>query len=442
MPIEDADKVHSKRGQEGAAITIFGKRIGFMKLMFGLGIGIAVIFLSAAAYYMMLPAPVPPVVETPNVIVINDTKISFDIINTSYNYRIIKMSYAGNKPIPNIQAELLLSMYPPQSTHYVQRQSIANSNISSFDTKNNTLYIYTGVDNAFHMSNNMPKYSECVDFINGEWSLNVDNNITQMNMYNFKFTIADSKTYNIENGMRINESIQELPDRSTAFIYQGVYKERIALIKSIRLIGINSPLIDAGGFGSGISVYSNNNTISGLIVVNSGNREETANGGIVVMSSSSGNTIIKNEIYRTLYGIVLYKSPLNIVTNNTIHDNDKYGIFLFGSSSNILTNNSIYLNIDGIRVNSESNYNMIHDNNVHDNDDYGIIIDNYKNLGNICEYNIYKNNKMSCSDAIDRDQQVTTNISGGVITPKITPTTNYNTDGWEDCKNNPKCYQS
>jgi parallel beta-helix repeat protein len=442
MPIEDADKVHSKRGQETATINIFGRKIGFIKLMLSIGVGIAAVFLFSAVYLLTLPAPAPVIQEIPNTIIINDTRISFELLNTNYNYKIIKMSYIGNKPIPNIQSELLLSMYPPQSPHYIQRQAIINTNISSFDTKNNTLYIYTGIDNAFHMSNILPTSSDCADFINGEWSLNVDNNITQRNMYNFKYTINNSKTNIIENEMNINESIKNSPDYSTHFVYSGMYKERIYINKPTRLIGINKPMIDAGGSGADITINSNNNIISGFIIINSGNKE-TANGGIAIISPSSNNLIAYNEIYRTIYGIWVYKSNSNLITNNTIHHNDKDGILLLGSESNTIINNIIYSNINGIKANSESNFNIIKNNNIYDNKDYGVIIDNYPALNNICEYNIYKNNKMACSDSIDRDQQIPIN-SSTTITPKpsVTSTNYYDTNDWGNCKNNPKCYQS
>ena len=86
MPIEDADKVHSKRGgRDSANITILGHTIGIMKLITIIGVIIGGLFLLVAAVLMMSPQPVIiPVQENP-AIIINTTKISFDVMPTIYN---------------------------------------------------------------------------------------------------------------------------------------------------------------------------------------------------------------------------------------------------------------------------------------------------------------------------------------------------------------------
>ena len=438
MPIEDADKVHSRGSKEEGKISILGFKVSFMKLMISIGVGLALIFLAIGGYMMMTAPPVVPIVVTPTpepVIVNNDTLVNFTMVNTNYNYRVIQMTYSGKNTISNMASEILLSVYPPPSPHYVQRQAIQNDNVTSFDNENKTIYIYTGVDNAFHMSYNLPKYTECIDFINGNWNLNMDDKTH--NLYKYKFNINSSKTHIIENGISINEIIKSTSDYSTIFIYSGTYKERILLTKSMRIIGVNNPIIDAGGSGADITITSNNNIISGLTLTNSGNKNFT-DGGIVITSGSSGNIITKNDIYRTIYGILLDRSGSNTITGNTIRSNDKIGIMLIGSSLNTITKNNVYANIEGIHADASSNLNIIRENNLYNNRNYGIIIDNYANLANICEYNTYKNNAMSCSDSVDRDQ----NFTIQPITTSGTPNIVYTDEWWADCKGNPKCYQS
>lgn len=435
MPIEEADKVHSRRGEK-PMINIFGFKISFITLMITIGVGIAAIFLLIAGYMMMMPQEIPIApAEAPRV---DSTNITFDIVTTNYNYRIIKMTYMGGKTVSYVPSELLLSIYPPQS-HYVQRQAVQPENVSTFDSQYNTLYMYIGIDNLFHLSYDIPQYSNCVDFIGGDWSLNIDDNIIKRNMYKFNFNIANSRTIVVENGMSINDSFKNIPDYSTVFVYQGVYKERILLTKSIRLIGVNGPVIDGGGSGADITIYSNNNVISGFTITNSGIKE-FMNGGIVITTGSTGNIITKNTIYKTIHGIWIYHSGLNTITSNTIRNNDKTGIMIIGSSSNTIINNVIYNNIDGIRSDAQSDLNTIRENNVYDNKGYGIIIDSYSNLRNTCEYNVYKNNKMSCSDSVDRDQIPVTPTITTIIRPIVTQTASV--DWWSDCKGNPKCYQS
>lgn len=440
MPIEDADKVHSRRGDQ-AVITIFGHKIGFMKLMTIIGVSIAAIFIISAGFMMMNPSPV--VINTTNVtptpqIIKNESNMAITITKTNYGYNIIQLSYKGNKPISNFQKEIMLSMYPPQSTHYVQRQMVIyDDDITYFNDQYNNLYIYTGLDNAFHISYDAPKYSECVDFINGDWSLNVDDNIKKQNIFKYTYTIKNSKTTIIENNISINTSIQNVPDYTTFFVYSGRYKERIVIGKSIRLIGINNPIIDSGGIGASLTLRSKNNVITGFTILNSGNKE-FFDGGIVILPGSNGNIITKNSIYKNIYGIWMYKSESNTISNNTIMDNDKVGIMIIDSSSNTIINNIAYNNIDGIRLNSGSDLNTVTDNIVYDNKGYGIIIENYQTSSNTCEYNSFNNNKMSCTDSIDRDHPI--NIT---VTPTTTPQNGTTLDEWwADCKGNPKCYQS
>lgn len=61
MPIEDADRVHSRRGADKATIKFFNYEIGFMKLMTIVGVGIAGLFILIAVVMMMNPPP--PIVD-------------------------------------------------------------------------------------------------------------------------------------------------------------------------------------------------------------------------------------------------------------------------------------------------------------------------------------------------------------------------------------------
>jgi parallel beta-helix repeat protein len=437
MPIEDADKVHSKRYAIAKTITLFGYTLKLQTAIFIFGGVIGAIFLLLAGYFMFVSQPVVPPAPVRPVYNINDTQIKFNIINTNYNYRIIKMEYAGSKEISDLKSALLPSMYPPPgNSYYIQRQSIKiDPSVKEFNNMSSTVYIYTGIDNSFHMSYNIPKYSDCIDFVDGNWGFSVDDNVTRQNMYKYQFVINDSKTIIINNGESISSYLQRAQNYATIIVYPGVYKERLVITQTVRLIGIGNPVIDAGGVDAVINIRSSNNVISGFTLINSGTKE-FLDGGIVIPETSANNIIVKNTIYNTINGIWIYKSNSNTITNNTLFKNDKNGIALMGSSWNTLTDNEAYANVfNGIYANSESNYNIIKNNNVHDNIQYGIVIDGYNKLDNNCEYNIYKNNKMSCSNAFERGD---TPI---VVTPSPSNTANPD-DWWTDCKGNPKCYQS
>lgn len=154
MPIEDADKIHSKKYAVAKTVNIFGVTIKLQTLIFIVGGGIGAVILLIAGILLFTATP-PPIVEQPVIkFNINDTNIKFDIIKTNYNYNIIKMEYVGSKEISNVKTDLLLSMYSPDVNYYVQRQSIViNSDAKSFGNTSKILYVYTGIDNTFKMRN-------------------------------------------------------------------------------------------------------------------------------------------------------------------------------------------------------------------------------------------------------------------------------------------------
>lgn len=435
MPIEDADRLHSKKGGDTLFI-IFGYKLNLMKCMMIAGCSIAGLFLLVSLYFYMSPAPTPVPVNV-TIDATPTTTMDFSVTNNN-NCRIIKLHYTGTKSFNQFNKEVFLSMNPPTDSPYIQRQAIMTTGITSFNQKLENLYIYTGYDNLFHASYTIPKESECIDFVNGTWAMNADDGITHYNMYTYKFSISNSKTKVINTFESINESLKS--DYTTLFIQSGTYKERLFISKSVKLFGIGNPVIDAGGVGAGIVVQSNNNVISGLTVINSG-INNNSDGGIILLPGSSGNTITKNTIYKTLYGIWLNQANSNTITNNTIYDNDNTGIRITKANLNTIMHNTIYNNVYGIYADSSSDLNIIKENTLKTNIKYGILIDNYKNLKNICEYNIYTTDQMSCSDSVNRDQHTTTASNGTVIKITSTPTIS-STDPWSSCGDNPKCYQS
>lgn len=436
MPIEDADRVHSRQ-TEGTLFKVFGYKITFMKLMTIVGGGIGGLFIIVAAVMFMSPVE-PQLNITENITPPIDTTMSFTIVQVS-NFKVIQISYTGTKIFTDIKTELSLSMNPPLQSPYIQRQIVESNKVSSFNSQLNKIYIYTGIDNNFHASYTLPKSENCVDFVDGDWSLNIDDGKTHTNLYKFKFIISNSTTEIIKNSTKLSDILLKSPDYSTLFIYSGIYKERLSLTRPTRLIGIGNPIIDAGGYGAGISISSSNNIISGLTITNSGIKN-VSDGGIVIINGNN-NVITKNHIYKTIYGIWLSQSNNNTISNNTIYNNDNAGMRLTKSGSNIITNNIIYNNVYGIYADSASNLNTIKENNLYLNKKYGVLIDNYKNLQNICEYNIYSTDKMSCSDSINRDQIITTTTNNNTSI-KTTVTYADDEDNWSDCENNPKCYQS
>ncbi|MEM7820993.1 MAG: NosD domain-containing protein, partial [Candidatus Aenigmatarchaeota archaeon] len=87
--------------------------------------------------------------------------------------------------------------------------------------------------------------------------------------------------------------------------------------------------------------------------------------GYSITGSNTGNGIYLNakndvkirncNVTSFTYGIFLYSSSNNTLTNNTAYNNNYHGILLSSSSNNTLTNNTAYNNNYGIYLYSSSN---------------------------------------------------------------------------------------
>jgi parallel beta-helix repeat protein len=216
---------------------------------------------------------------------------------------------------------------------------------------------------------------------------------------------------------KIQDGIDAVIESRTVYVYNGTYYENIAINKTINLIGEdrNKTIIDANGVGDVIEINSNNVTINGLTLQNSGHRwgnagidirssyntivgnrisnnqdgiffgESSRNniiyniisnnkGGIYFEWDSSNNNIIKgNKIISSFYsGIKLYGSSNNTVAYNYVNSNGATGITLsYSCYNNTIIGNNISNNWDGIALWISSN-NIIIGNNIYSNKDAGI----------------------------------------------------------------------
>ena len=162
-------------------------------------------------------------------------------------------------------------------------------------------------------------------------------------------------------------------------------------------------------FSSSNNIIENSNTSD-----NDYNSYYPGASGIYLSSSLNNNIANSTASFNTGYGLCLYSSSINTVTNNTV-SNDDYGIYLESSSNNnIITNNIVTSqNWDGIYL-SSSSYNNITSNNVSDNR-FGIYLESsnnntihYCNISD-CGYGLYicgystNNTITNCTISVDLD---------------------------------------
>jgi len=193
-------------------------------------------------------------------------------------------------------------------------------------------------------------------------------------------------------------------------VYNGTYYEHVVIDKSISLVGEDrhSTIIDGGETGSVISVTANNVNINGFTIQNSGST--SSDSGIYVISS--GSNINHNIITNNKYGIYLYHSSNNIVSDNNASNNNfgiwicelssnnvisgnnansnYYGINLYYSSNNLVSGNNANSNYYGIYLYHSSN-NLVSGNNANSNNQYGIYLQ-YSSSNVISNNNAHSNN--------------------------------------------------
>jgi parallel beta-helix repeat protein len=153
------------------------------------------------------------------------------------------------------------------------------------------------------------------------------------------------------------------------------------------------------GSGIGFNAQSNNNTMEGNracnnvynngIYLDSSNdntlRANTANNNYdgIVISSSSGNTLVANSANENINnGIDLESSTNNDVSGNTANDNsNNNGINLVSSNDNILSGNTANNDHYGLNI-YESNHNDITENSANNNGNYGVYVyaSSYNNM--------------------------------------------------------------
>ncbi len=211
--------------------------------------------------------------------------------------------------------------------------------------------------------------------------------------------------------LSISDAIDAAEEGDTIRIYDGLYQESGMIVdKGILLIGNGSTTtsIDGGGVGSVVTVTADNVTIRGFGIRNSGNIP----GDSGIMLLSDGNTIQDNVMSENRNGIYPKESSNNIISNNICVNNTLHGITMGYSGS---MNNTIEINT--LSENEESGVylglgsgNILSGNTMEQNEWFGIFCNSSWDIG------IF-NNSLSGNERSGlwvKDSNMTT-ISGNII---------------------------
>ena len=188
----------------------------------------------------------------------------------------------------------------------------------------------------------------------------------------------------------IQEALDVAKDGDTIYVYNGFYQENIVITVPVSVIGeekVNT-IIDGGGTDDVVYILSDNVTLSGFTIQNSGKKNnigfiKNRIGGVSVRGNYTyvhDNIIQNNKGYGILLENVvkedgewlIWELTGNRIENNKIYGNGMDGIFQELNHFLIISNNDIQNNYVGIALGLSSNV-EISNNILLDNGDYGII---------------------------------------------------------------------
>jgi nitrous oxidase accessory protein len=209
----------------------------------------------------------------------------------------------------------------------------------------------------------------------------------------------------------IQDAIDAVSDGDTIFVYNGMYKEHLFIVKAIKLLGESKydTIIDAEYIDNTIWVLSPNVTISGFSVINSINNRFSA--GIHVRDKyiHISNCFIQDNDC----GIRVEQTSDVSIGNCTIHNNFAHSIYVIAASNVSITYCNISYNGDvigysgGIVIINSEIYGMhanilIQNCSIHDNSGSGI------DVGNPWENLVYK-------DVMIEHNQIVNNTNHGIF---------------------------
>lgn len=148
---------------------------------------------------------------------------------------------------------------------------------------------------------------------------------------------ASAATHHVNPGESIQVAVNAASDGDTIIVCDGTYTENVNVNKRLTIRSENgSAIIHAEN--SSVHVFEVNADyviISGFTAEGAGYRKAGIGLGSVKHCNISNNNVMNNY-----YGIYLYSSSNNIITNNNVNSNGIFGIQMSCSNNNYIMNNN------------------------------------------------------------------------------------------------------
>jgi len=141
----------------------------------------------------------------------------------------------------------------------------------------------------------------------------------------------------------IQNAITTAQSGDTIFVHHGFYNEAVEVYKTVKLIGINHPVLSYSGPDDIVSITADNCLFDGFILQNGTN---TSFSGLNIESDYN---VIRNNTFRNITGNGLY---LFYAKNNTLSDNRFFsnGISIIGSQNDWTTHTIINNTVNALPI--------------------------------------------------------------------------------------------
>jgi len=175
---------------------------------------------------------------------------------------------------------------------------------------------------------------------------------------------------NIDNGLgykNIQSALSSFAtyQGATISVKPGIYQENIVITKPVSLISQNNDSVVRGNMPNStlLKIISDNVTVTGFSIENSGNFSSEAGIGIFLDGAHNCN-LAKNAVTNTYNGILINNSFNNLFENNFV-DNNYFGVVLRSSSENTFRGNNL----------NDNTYNFVGQNDLLNDIDSSNIVD-------------------------------------------------------------------
>jgi nitrous oxidase accessory protein len=175
----------------------------------------------------------------------------------------------------------------------------------------------------------------------------------------------------------LQKAVDLAVDGDTILLHKGTYKEgNVVINKSVRLIGVNNPVLDGEQKFEILTLSGNGILVKGITFQNAGHSGVNDYASISVIDSKNV-AIENNTIINSFFAIHFANSTQNIIRDNVIKGTPKTeqtsgnGIHLWKCSYTVVQGNDVQGHRDGIYFEFVT-HSIIQENNSHGNIRYGL----------------------------------------------------------------------